>query len=146
MKELYMRFSVLALSVVFSLTACGGGSSSDGVVFQGTLTQKGEGHSTSDLTQAKHASGQRIDEVKICVLGECSITDGEGQWGVNVNEFSGGDVTVLVEGHGISSSVTTNIPDSPRDIVMDLEHSKNVISIAKLLVDGEDHTGHNHDH
>jgi len=141
-----MRFPVLLLSLVFSLSACGGGSSSDGVVFQGTLTKRGESHSAEEIAQAKHSSGQRIGEVKICILGECSITDDEGQWGVNVDKFTGGDVTVLVEGHGINSSVVTNIPDSPRDIMMDLEHSKNVISIAKLVIDGEDHTGHTHDH
>ncbi len=142
-----MRLSVFALSVAFLCAACGGGgSSSDGVVVQGTLTERGAGHSAALLAEAKHSSGQLIEDVKVCILGECSITDGAGQWGVNVGEFAGGDVTVVVDGHGIDSSVTTNLPASARDVVIDLDHAGNVVSIAKLLIDGEDHTGHNHDH
>lgn len=142
-----MRLSVLALSVVFMCAACGGGgSSSDGVVFQGTLTEQGSGHSAGFMAAAKHSAGQRIEDVKVCILGECSITDGEGQWGVNVGGFSGGDVTVVVDGHGINSSVAANLPASARDVVIDLDHAENVISIATLLIDGEDHTGHDHGH
>jgi hypothetical protein len=141
-----MRAVVVSLCFAFSLTACGGGGSdSDGVVFQGTLTQQGAGHS-AEASNAKHSSGQRIGDVKVCILGECSITDDMGQWGVNVSNFTGGDVSVVLDGHGISSSVVANLPSTAKDVEMDLDHANNVVTIAKLMIDGEDHTGHDHDH
>lgn len=134
------------LCLVFSLAACGGGSrSSDGTVVQGTLTERGTGHSKVGI-QAKHSSGERIGDVKVCVLDECSITDDLGQWGVNIENFPGGDITVVLDGHGISTSVSTNVPASAKDIEMDLDHAGNQVTIAKLMIDGEDHTGHSHDH
>jgi hypothetical protein len=94
----------------------------------------------------KHSAGQRIGDVKVCVLGECSITDSEGQWGVNVSDFTGGDVAVVLDGHGISATVSTNIPASAKEVQMDLDHKGDEVTISKLLIDGEDHTGHSHDH
>jgi hypothetical protein len=94
----------------------------------------------------KHSAGQRVGDVKVCVLGECSITDSEGQWGVNVSNFKGGDVAIVLDGHGISASVLTNIPDSAREVQMDLDHEGKEVTIAKLVIDGEDHTEHSHDH
>jgi hypothetical protein len=126
---------------------CGGGSGSDGVVFQGTLTERGTGHSKSVQVAAKHSSGQRIGEVKVCVLGACSITDDMGQWGVNVGEFAGGDVALVLEGHGINASVSAHIPADTKEVEIDIDHAGNKLSVAKLLVDGEDHTDHSgHDH
>jgi uncharacterized protein YdgA (DUF945 family) len=84
--------------------------------------------------------------VKVCVLDECSITDDLGQWGVNIENFPGGDITVVLDGHGISTSVSTNVPASAKDIEMALDHAGNQVTIAKLMIDGEDHTGHSHDH
>jgi hypothetical protein len=141
-----MRSVALCVGFAVFLTACGGGGSdSDGVVFQGTLTERGSGHSSA-ASLDKHSSGQKIGDVKVCVLGECSITDDEGQWGVNVGTFSGGDVSVVLDGHGISTSVVTNLPASAKDVEMDLDHAGNKVTIAKLMIDGEDHTGHTHDH
>ncbi len=141
-----MRIQVIvgALISIFCV-ACGGGGSSDGTVFQGTLTEQGTGHSASAMV-LRHSAGQRIGEVKVCILGECSITDSEGQWGVNVANFPGGDVAIVVEGHGISSSVSTDIPASARDVEVDLDHNGTEVTISKLVIDGEDHTGHSHDH
>jgi uncharacterized protein involved in propanediol utilization len=94
----------------------------------------------------KHAPGVRIENVKVCVLDACSITDSMGQWGVNVEGFAGGEVLVSVNGHGIDSSVSTDIPASAKDVVMALGRDGNTITITKLIIDGEDHTGHNHGH
>lgn len=139
-------FCPVFLCLVSTFAACGGGSgSSNGTVVQGTLTERGTGHSKMAI-QAKHSSGQRIGDVKICVLDECSITDDLGQWGVNIDNFPGGDITVVIDGHGISTSVSTNVPASAKDIEMDLDHAGNQVTIAKLMIDGEDHTGHSHDH
>ena len=137
----------VALSLVTLCVGCNGGSGSDGVIFQGTLTERGAGHSEAQSDYMKHSSGERIGEVKVCVLGACSITDDLGQWGVNVGDFTGGDVAVVLEGHGINGSVSANVPATAQEVEMDLDHSGNTISIAKLLIDGEDHTAHaDHDH
>jgi hypothetical protein len=138
-----MRFFVTSL-IVSICAACGGGSS-DGTVFQGTVTEQGTGHSSMAIG-LKHSSGQRIGDVKVCVLGECSITDSEGQWGVNVSNFVGGDVAIVLDGHGISATVSTNIPASAKEVYMDLDHEGDEVTITKLLIDGDDHTGHSHDH
>jgi len=141
-----MRLWGVAMWVaVSSLLACGGGSS-DGTVVQGTLTERGEGHSEKITIQAKHSAGERIEEVKVCILGECSITDGLGQWGVNIDNFPGGDIAIDVNGHGIAGSIVTNVPASAKEIEIALDHAGNEISISKLMIDGEDHTGHTHDH
>ncbi len=137
--------ALTGMSVV--LSACGGGgSTSDGVIFEGTLTQTGIGHSSAATVVSKHAPGLRIENVKICILGECSITDSMGQWGVQVSEFMGGKVAVTVNGHGIDSSVTADIPASAKDVTMALGRDGNTITVTGLLIDGEDHTGHNHHH
>jgi hypothetical protein len=142
-----MRVRLLISAMVVSVcAACGGGGSSDGTVFQGTLTERGSGHSSASKIVLRHSSGQTIGEVKICILGECSVTDDQGQWGVNVSAFAGGDVAVVLEGHGISTSVSTNLPATAKEVEMDLDHSGNSVTISKLMIDGEDHTAHSHDH
>jgi hypothetical protein len=122
----------------------GGGESSEGTVIQGTLTQTGLGHSA--MLSAKHAAGERIEDVKICVLSECSITDGQGQWGVNVDNLPGGEVIVTVNGHGIDSQTSVFLPETAREVVIELGRDGNIITVSQLLIDGEDHTGHNHEH
>jgi hypothetical protein len=141
-----MKMRALFASLLISMcAACGGGGSSDGTVFQGTVTERGAGHSAMAIAP-KHSAGQRIEGVKVCVLGECSITDGNGQWGVNVSNFTGGDLAIVLDGHGISASVSTNIPASARDVEVELDHTGDEVTIARLLIDGDDHTGHSHDH
>ena len=73
----------------------------------------------------------------MCILGECSITDGLGQWGLNIEDFPGGDIPVVVEGHGIDASVNVSLPASAREVEMDLGHDGNVITVESLLIDGE---------
>jgi len=143
--RIFMRIRNLGIALSIMLCAACGGGSSDGTVFQGTVTERGSGHSASAVI-LKHSAGERIGDVKVCVLGECSITDGEGQWGVNIQNFKGGDLAIVLDGHGISASVSTNIPASAREVEVDLDHNDQAVTIAKLLIDGEDHTGHSHDH
>lgn len=143
-----MRGLFVLFSACVFLAACGGGSGSGsgGVVFQGTLTQT-VGHKVAvESNVTKHAAGERIENVTICVLEQCSLTDGMGQWGVQVENFAGGPVTVTVNGHGIDTSATTSIPvpAASSEVTMDLGRDGNVVTITKLVIDGTDHTGHTH--
>jgi hypothetical protein len=137
--------AALSLSAAMALTGCGGGSSSDGTVFEGTLTQTGTGHKVAAVAR-KHAVGSRIENVKICILGECSITDSEGQWGINVDNFTGGNVVVSIDGHGIATTASASIPSTAKDVVMGLGRDGNVVTIDTLIIDGTDHSGHDHEH
>jgi hypothetical protein len=140
-----LRF--MALMALF-ITGCngGGGSDSDGVVFEGTLTERGGTHAMQEMVIAKHSAGQQLEEVKVCILGECSLTDGMGQWGVQVSGFTGGDIAISVVGHGIDTSVVANVPASARTVTLELDHNGNVVSVAKMTIDGVDHTGHTSEH
>jgi hypothetical protein len=153
-QNILIIFAASFLGIVCIACNGGGGGSSDGTVIQGTLTQRGAGHSPtihsptihSQTMSSKHASGERIEDVTICVLGECSITDGEGQWGVNIENFPGGELAITINGHGIDSETSVSLPISARDVIVDLGRDGNVISVDKLFIDGEDHTGHDHSH
>lgn len=137
------------LSIVVLLAACGGGGgSSDGTVIQGTLIERGTGHTDFSNQSLKHSAGEALEDVKVCILTECSITDGRGQWGLNINNFPGGDISVKVEGHGISTSASVSLPASAQEVEITLGHNNttNVVSVEKLLIDGEDHSGHDHSH
>ena len=127
---------ILALTLLLTLTtltACGGGGSgSSGTVIEGTLTQKGSvvhSEKTANIVNAKHSDGERIGDVKVCILNECSITDDNGQWGVNVNDFTGGDLTITLDGHGINASTKISLPANARDISMDLGRNANNITV-----------------
>jgi hypothetical protein len=144
---------ILALTLLLTLTtltACGGGGSgSSGTVIEGTLTQKGSvvhSEKTANIVNAKHSDGERIGDVKVCILNECSITDDNGQWGVNVNDFTGGDLPITLDGHGINASTKISLPASAKDVSVDLGRNANNITVEKLMIDGEDHTGHDHSH
>ena len=142
-----MRSLLIAFSLIVCSTGCnGGGGSSDGTIVQGVLTERGTGHASADEPSSKHSAGQQIEEVKVCVRSECSITDGAGQWGVNLDNFTGGEVEILVDGHGINSSTKVSLPPTAKEVELNLAHNKNTIAVEKLIIDGEDHTGHDHSH
>ena len=130
-----MRLFLVSLLALFS--ACGGGGSYDGTVIQGTLIEQGNGHVSTQGISLKHSASEPLEDVKVCILGECSITDGLGQWGLNIEDFPGGDIPVVVEGHGIDASVNVSLPASAREVEMDLGHDGNVITVESLLIDGE---------
>lgn len=117
----------------------------------GTLTQLSSGahstsgHSTSGL-ELRHSAGQNIDGVTICLLGECSVTDATGEWGVNVPEIPAGDILLTAKGHGIDSSLVINVPGGAADVTVVLGNSSEGISLTSLIVDGVDHTDHDHNH
>jgi hypothetical protein len=140
-----MRKIVSSLFLLAFCGACGGGggSSSEGTVLQGTLIERGNGHASASV---KHSAGQSLEDVKVCVMTECSITDGQGQWGVNIDNFTGGDITVTVDGHGIDAQTSISLPPTARDVELNLAHNANAITVEKLVIDGEDHSGHDHSH
>lgn len=126
------------VSLLALCSACGGGGgSSDGTIIQGTLTERGVGHLFAEGVSLKHSASEPLEDVKVCILNECSITDGLGQWGLNIENFPGGDISVLVDGHGINASVAVSLPVSARDVEMSLGHNANVITVETLVIDGE---------
>lgn len=142
-----MRPLLVIVSLLCCSTGCGGGgSSSAGTIVQGELTERGTGHTSTQSYSLKHTSGQQLEDVKVCVRSECSITDGLGQWGVFLGNFTGGDVEITVDGHGINSGTSVSLPATAKEVEINLAHDQNVISVEKLVIDGEDHTDHDHTH
>lgn len=132
------------------VTGCGGGGgSSDGssrskeTLFYGTLTERGFGHATTleestPNLSAKHSAGERLEGVRICIVDTCSVTDTSGLWGLNINDFNGGVVTITVNGHGINSQVQFAVNVGAEDVNVDLAHEANEITVESLVVDGVD--------
>jgi hypothetical protein len=138
--------SVCKLLILASLISCGGGGSSDsGMLIQGTLIEAGGAGHDRALTHA-HSSGQFIENVQICALGECSTTDAQGKWGfVAADNFEGGDVEFSFDGHGIATTSVVNIPVGASDVIIDFQHVEGGAVQAKhVTVDGE--TVHHEDH
>lgn len=139
-------FKICTFSLFFSTSfiACGGGSSDSGMLIEGTLTEAGGAHHVQ-ASILRHSVGQKIENVEICALGECSTTDGEGQWGfVAGNQFSGGDVLFSVNGHGIETTTVVNIPSGANEVFLDLQHVEGGhIEAHHITVDGE--TSHHED-
>jgi hypothetical protein len=122
----------LALGL-FSMTSCGGsGDSGNGMLIEGTLTEAREaGHAA-----LRHGAGDRIEDVTVCALGECSITDAEGRWGVIAPEtFSGGQVLFSVNGHFIESSLTVDVP-SAEHVFIDLRRVESGVEAHQVSIGG----------
>lgn len=138
---------VLPVSIFFIcliLNACGGGSSDSGILFEGTLTEAGGAGHTNSLV-LKHSVGQRIENVAVCALGECSTTDSEGQWGFVAGEnFTGGDVLFTINGHGIDTTTIVSIPEGAKEVLLDFQHVEGGhIEAQHITIDGE--TSHHED-
>ncbi len=133
-----IKFSLLGSLLLAA--ACGGGSSGGGSnntkIIEGLLTQgQAVVHSEARI---KHGENQPLEEVKICALGRCSTTDGQGNYGFSAPEdFQGGDVLFTVDGHGILAETTVNIPSTGTDIFIHLQSSsKSEVRLHHILVDG----------
>jgi hypothetical protein len=137
------------------IVGCGGGGGGDSlegapnpkeIIFYGTLTEKGSGHST-DLAEsalnlsAKHSSGERLEGVRVCIYDTCSVTDINGRWGLNLSDLNTDLVTITVKGHGIDSQVQLEVDPGAEDVNVDLAHNSNSITVESLVVDGVSVTG-----
>jgi hypothetical protein len=118
------------------MVGCGGSSSNDGMVFQGQLTQGGAvAHAAA---AEKHGAGQNIENVEICALSECSTTDADGNWGFVVSDsFIGGSVEFSINGHGIQTSASIDVPEGTQDVFVHFENrGKNGVMVHHLMIDG----------
>ncbi len=111
--HLFRVSSVALASVVLAGTiACGGSSNSD-IEFAGTLSQIASNRTAQVL-------GDPIENVEVCALGKCSITDELGRWSfvVGDDDYFGGDVLFSFRGENLLA--TTVVPDllSDTDIVL----------------------------
>lgn len=132
-----LKSRVFLIGVVSVLMAgCGGSSSNDGMVFQGQLTQGSSvGHSEG---MDKHGAGEKIENVEVCALGECSMTDEDGNWGFVAPEvFTGGGVEFTINGHGIETTASVSVPEGTRDVFVHFERQgKNTVIVHHLMIDG----------
>jgi hypothetical protein len=129
-----------------ALSGCSGdgGGDSDGVVFEGTLTQ-GESVAHDSRIKPKHSAGEKIGEVTVCALGSCSETDSNGQWGFLVEgDFSGGDVAFSFDGHGIATTTIVEVPAGAKNVEIDFLNEGGTIHTHEFLVDGAPHEDHEH--
>lgn len=112
---------VLFFSVLGFCTACGGGGGSDGGrLVEGTLTEAGQ-HAAQKIVP-KHSAGEPLEQVQVCALSECSVTDAKGQWGLLLPENTAGDVVFRIEGHGINTTTTLTLPPGNSDLTFELLH------------------------
>ena len=134
------------LSVLFItlLTACGSSGSSDGMLIEGTLTEAG---GAAHKQFFKHAENQKIEEVTICALGQCSITDTDGQWGFVVSkDFTGGHAEFTVNGHGINTTSSIHIPENAQNVFIELQHVEGgKVEAHKITADGVEQEDHHSD-
>jgi hypothetical protein len=137
------KIALLSL-LSLALVSCGGGSGgSSGILIEGQLTQGGSvSHSL-----LRHSAGQHIGEVEICALGECSVTDSEGQFGfLTPASYKGGEILLTVNGHGINTTVVADIPEVENDVNLQLVNNSGVVTVAQMLVDGLDASGISEEH
>ncbi len=123
--------------------SCGGSSSDSGILIEGTLIEGGgDAHENIIL---KHSSGENLENVQVCALGECSTTDAAGQWGfVAGGDFNGGQVSFTIQGHGIDTTTLIDIPAGASEVFLDLKHEEDgSVKADHITIDGE--TSHHED-
>ena len=128
-----MRATCINLAIALCISSCGGsgaGSGSDGTEIEGTLTQVAAGSRCTSIP--KQTSDARIEGVRICILGQCSVTDSAGQWSVNIDNFPGGEFLIAVDGRGISTAASTSVPAGALGIWLSLCRDDNLITVDSL--------------
>lgn len=114
MRKTFLSHCIVLAFLAFTLSSCGGGSSSSGILIEGTLIE------ARGTTHAKHTAGAPIEEVEICALLKCSLTDDEGQWGLLVDSDVA-EVLLTVNGHGIATTTVLTIPVGAHDVFVELK-------------------------
>jgi len=145
----YLRIALLACCALGFL-ACGGsgGSSSEGLVLEGTLIQ-GEDASHARLSP-KHSGGQPIATVVVCALGACSETDELGHWGFLIEDgFSGTEIEFTFAGHGIDTQTIVPLVGNARDVFLEFSNIAGPDHLDAATDDGVEQPvsveGHHHD-
>ena len=154
--KIIKKFIFLAACLLGAACGGGGGSDSDGIIFEGELTQ---GEAVEHAARGfKHGAGEPIGEVAVCALGRCSTTDSKGLYGfVGPKDFTGGDILFTVEGHGIQASSVVNVPSTAKSVYLHFETSASTeVHVHHMTVDGsevaatsestETDDGHEHAH
>jgi hypothetical protein len=129
-----MKNFILSVCVLTCM-ACGGGSSgSSGMLIEGTLT---EGAGTAHTRSIKHGAGEFLEEVNVCAVGQCSRTDGRGQWGFMVpEETKGSEVQFSFQGHGINTTTLVAIPLEANELFIHFEHNNSHVIAHHMEVNG----------
>jgi uncharacterized membrane protein len=136
MRNIAMRIIASCLTFM-AVVMCGCGSSSDGVYFNGTLTQGGA-VAHADL-EHRHSAGQNIENVEVCALGECSTTDGSGAWAFEApDSFAGGTVEFTIKGHGLDTAQSVEVPAGVSEVFVHFQREgTNTVVVHHLMLDGE---------
>lgn len=128
----------LILSLIAGFVSCSGGSSS-GTLITGNLTQSGAvNHSF------RHDAGEKIEDVEICALGQCSTTDSEGQWGFEVDTRNVKEATFSIKGHGIDTTTNVEIESGANQIEIEFKHDDGKVEAHSVVADGHEHTADHH--
>lgn len=149
--ELRILTSLFICLGIASLIGCGGssdGSSNGGIIFEGQLI---EGVGVADeraVAQYRHGKDEPIEDVEICALGECSITDGTGNFGFRASEtFISGPALFTVKGHYTDASIVVDIPKGAQEVFVHLARiNEGQVELHHLEVNGERVSDHDHDH
>ncbi len=148
----------LFLMTILALAACGGSSSSDsGILLEGTLDQ-GSTETHSKNLNLRHSAGEHLENIEVCALGKCSITDGEGQWGfVTSASTLAGEVLFTFKGHGIDTATAVAINSTGADVSIAFINEGGTVVAKEVMVtadsatevhepatDEHDHSEHEH--
>jgi len=150
---------VFVFIVCLSLFSCGGSSSQEsGVLLHGSLTEAGGFHHQSSTINMRHAVGERLERVQICVMGQCQITSDDGEWGFFIGEMNGQEVEFSFDGHGINTKTTIALPSAEHEVYIEFLHTAGLVEAGVIIIDGmdmhsdhseaddHDHAGHHHGH
>jgi hypothetical protein len=117
------------------------------MVLSGLLTQgKAADHRSLQL---RHGENEGIEEVTVCALEQCSVTDGQGQFGFQLDEsFAGGDVLFTLRGHGIDDSLVVKLPAGADEVEVHFENdSNNKVKLHHMTVlDDDSSEDDSHEH
>jgi hypothetical protein len=145
-----MKFKLLkivfALTVCTLVSACGGSSSSSGVILEGQITQGAEETHANNALLNRHGENEPIQDVEVCALGVCALTDSEGQFGMELPEdFEGGELVLSAKGHGIDSQTALHLDSTANDVFVHLQNQDGNLMIHHLMINGEEVEAEQHE-
>ncbi len=128
-----------SLAVCALLSACGGSSSNSGVVLEGQITQGAEEMHVNSALLSRHGENEPIQDVEVCALGVCALTDSEGQFGMGLPEdYKGGEFLLSAKGHGIDNQIVLHLESNAKDVFVHLQNQDGKLTIHHLMINGEE--------